>query len=148
MKYNQNSGTNVDRASEKSYELPLMNWGTRTLHSAVDIQLIPGGTEFLDTPYGLAVRSPAHNNSIAYLNKGDCIIGRPDALSGLSESGGCEKNMDLRPYAFQDWQESSAASENIWKSNSKNLGSNISAPLGAVIDTGAQRGATGSRAEI
>lgn len=41
--------------------------GALTLHRSVDIQLISGGTKFLETLCGLAVRSPAHNNSIGYL---------------------------------------------------------------------------------
>jgi len=148
LKHTRNSVSCAERTLDTSYDLPPMTWGTRTLHRSVDIQLIPGGTEFLarETPYGLVVRLPAHNESIAYLRKGDCIIDRSESLAGLTESGGRDQNMDFSHYTFQDWQKSSPASENIWKSNSKN--SNISALLGAVMDTGAQRGATGSRAEI
>ena len=139
LKFNQNSVTRVNHASADSSDLPPMNWGTRTLHSAANIHLIPASTEFLETPYGLAIRSPAHNNSIAYLNKGHCVIRRPDALSGLSE-------LSEKPYEFQDWKQPAATSGNIWKFNS--TGANLLAPLGAVMDTGAQRGATGCRAEI
>ena len=100
----------------------------------------------METPYGLAVRSQAHNNSIAYLKKGDCIIDRSESLAGLIELGEYDKKIDLSHYPFQDWQKFSPASDNTWKFNSKN--SNISAPLGAVMDTGAQRDARGSLAEI
>ena len=71
---------------------------------------------FLDTPFGIAVRSPAHNDSVVYLRKGECQI---------------EKTQ--KPV------------ENIWKFDTKH--SDIQ-PLGAVLDTGAQRGATGTPTEI
>ena len=111
LKINQNFVTRVNHASAASSDLPPMNWGTRTLHSAANIHLIPASTEFLETPYGLAIRSPAHNNSIAYLNKRHCVIMRPDAISGLSE-------LSEKPYEFQDWKQSAATSGNIWKFNS------------------------------
>ena len=87
-----------------------------TLHEPADIHLIPSGVSFLDTPFGLAVRSPAHNDSVVYLRKGECQI---------------EKTQ--KPV------------ENIWKFDTKL--SDIQ-PLGAVLDTGAQRGATGTPTEI
>ena len=117
LKSSPNSVSCVGRTSDTSDVLLPLNWGTHTLHRSVDIQLIPGSTEFLETPYGLAVRSPAHNNSIAYFKKGDCIIDRSESLAGLTESGGCDKKIDLSHSTFQDWQKSSLASENIWKFN-------------------------------
>jgi hypothetical protein len=41
-----------------------------------------------------------------------------------------------KPYEFQDWKQPAAASKNIWKFDSTDV--NILAPLGAVMDTGAQ----------
>jgi len=58
-----------------------MNWSTRCLHQSSDIHLIPVGTPLAQTPYGLAVQTPAHGNSIAYLRKGDLTVQRPDSLS-------------------------------------------------------------------
>lgn len=41
-------------------------------------------TLLVHTPYGLAVKLPAHDDSIAYLvRKGNCIVQQPEALSGL-----------------------------------------------------------------
>ena len=82
--------------------LPPMTWGRHTLHKPADIHLIPACTDFLETPYGLAVRSPACDNSIAYLNKNDCIIQRSESLSGPVDSGRRDKHT-LSHYAFGDW---------------------------------------------
>ena len=87
-----------------------------TLHAPTDIHLISSGVSFLDTPFGIAVRSPAHNDSVVYLRKGECQI---------------EKTQ--KPV------------ENIWKFDTKH--SDIQ-HWGAVLDTGAQRGATGKSTEI
>jgi len=108
-----------------------MNWGTCCLHQSLDIHLIPVGIPLVQTPYGLAVQSPAHCNSIAYLRKGDIIVQRPDSLSSV--------------YSFEDWIAPTSAGANLWSFNSEN---SSTALLGAVMDTGAQHGATGARTEI
>jgi len=87
-----------------------------TLHEPTEIHLISSGVSFLDTPFGIAVRSPAHNDSVVYLRKGECQIEKT------------QKHV-----------------ENIWKFDTKH--SDIQ-HLGAVMDTGAQRGATGTPTEI
>jgi len=66
--------------SGSSRTLLPMNWATRCLHQSSDIHLIPVGIPLVQTPYGLAVQSPARGNSIAYLRKGDLIVQQPDSL--------------------------------------------------------------------
>ena len=53
------------------------------LHSPLSIHLIPAGTALVDSPLGLAIRSPPHNDSVAYLRTGRCLI-QPAATANLS----------------------------------------------------------------
>jgi len=45
-----------------------------TLYESTAIHLISSSATFLDTPFGIAVRSPPHNDSVVYLSKGECHI--------------------------------------------------------------------------
>jgi len=44
------------------------------LHQPSSIHLIPAGTALVDSPLGLGVRSPPHNDSVAYVCTGRCLI--------------------------------------------------------------------------
>jgi len=44
---------------------------TPTLHKSTAIHLISSIATFLDTPFGMAVQSPPHNESVVYLRKGE-----------------------------------------------------------------------------
>ena len=44
------------------------------LHNPSSIHLIPAGTALVDCPLGLGVRSPPHNDSVAYVRTGRCVI--------------------------------------------------------------------------
>ena len=46
------------------------------------IRLIPAGTALVDSPLGLGVRSPPHNDSVAYVRTGRCVI-LPSAAAHL-----------------------------------------------------------------
>jgi len=116
--------------------------------SILDMHLIPVGTPLVETPYDLAAQSPAHCHSIAYLRKGDLIVQRPDLLSGLIDS---QQAPLLTTINLQLTIHLRIA-----------LHLQVQAPIfgvltpripvqhysGAVVDTGAQRGATGARTEI
>jgi hypothetical protein len=45
--------------------------------------LTPAGTAFVGSPLGLGIRSPAHNDSVAYVRTGRCLI-QPAATATLS----------------------------------------------------------------
>ena len=47
---------------------------TPTLHKSTAIHLISSSATFLDTPFGMAMQSPPHNDSVVYLHKGECHI--------------------------------------------------------------------------
>ena len=40
----------------------------------MSIHLIPAGTALVDSPLGLGIRSPPHNDSVAYVRTGRCLI--------------------------------------------------------------------------
>ena len=44
------------------------------LHQPLSIHLIPAGTALVDSPLGLGIRSPPHNDSVAYVRTGRCLI--------------------------------------------------------------------------
>jgi len=100
--------------------LPCTN-SARTLHNASDIYLIAAGTALVITPFGPAVESPPHAQSVAYIYSGDVKI-----VPTAPERG--------------EWKSESA--------KCYSAGTHTAAQSGAVIDTGAQRGATGNRSEI
>jgi len=90
------------------------------LHKPSSIHLIPAGTALVDSPLGLGVRSPPNNDSVAYVRTGRCVI-QPAATDHLS-------SQHPKIYA-------------ILKKTPDRI-------LGGVLDTGAQRGATGQKSEI
>ena len=90
------------------------------LHKPSSIQLIPADTALVVSPLGLGVRSPPHNGSVAYVRSGRCVI-QPAATAHLS-------SQHPKIYA-------------ILKKTPDRI-------LGGVLDTGAQRGATGQKSEI
>ena len=92
-----------------------------TLHESTAIRLISSSTTFLDTPFGMGVRSSPHNDSVVYLRKGECHISQHRTECILQHV------------------------DNILKFDTNH--SDIQ-PLGAELDTGAQRGDTGTPAEI
>ena len=92
-----------------------------TLHESTAIHLISSSATFLDTPFRMAVRSPPHNDSVVYLRKGECHIAQHQTECILQHVDNILK-FDTK---YSDMQ-----------------------PLGAVLDTEAQRGATGTPAEI
>ena len=49
----------------------------------MSIHLIPAGTALVDFPLGLGIRSPPHNDSVAYVRTGRCRI-QPAATANLS----------------------------------------------------------------
>ena len=53
------------------------------LHQPSSIHLIPAGTALVDSPLGLGIRSPPHNDSVAYVRTGRCLI-QPAATANLS----------------------------------------------------------------
>jgi len=58
-------------ALRKEKELRLSSVpSTNFLHQQSSIRLIPAGSALVDSPLGLAVRSPAHNDSLAYVCTG------------------------------------------------------------------------------
>jgi len=76
------------------------------------------------------------------------MVQRPDSLSGLIDSQQApvaHHNKSTSDYSFEDWIALTSASANLWSFNSVH---SSTALLGAVMDTGAQRGATGARTEI
>ena len=56
---------------------------TNFLHQPSSIHLIPAGTALVDSPLGLGIRSPAHNDSLAYVHTCRCLI-QPAATATLS----------------------------------------------------------------
>jgi len=90
------------------------------LHKPSSIHLIPAGTALVDSPLGIGVRSPTHNDSVAYVRTGRCVI-QPAATAHLS-------SQHPKIYA-------------ILKKTPDRI-------LGGVLDTGAQRGATGQKSKI
>ena len=83
---------------------------------------IPAGTALVDSPLGLgtSIRSPPHNDSVAYVRTGRCLI-RPAAADSLS-------SQNPKIYAIL-----------------KEMQNKI---LGGVLDSGTQRGTTGRKSEI
>jgi len=53
------------------------------LHQPLSIQLIPAGTALVNSPLGLGIRSPQHNDSVAYVRTCRCLI-QPEATANLS----------------------------------------------------------------
>jgi len=142
---------------------------TPTLHKSTAMHLISSNATFLDTPLGMAVRSPPHNGSVVYLRKGECHIAQhqTECMLGLTERGEMKETSNSY-YSFGDWasqnqhvdmREKTGNTgiktcpfgdcischqphvENIWNFDTKYSGTQ---PLGAVLDTGAQCGATGT----
>jgi len=113
---------------------------------SVDVIVSPHSTTFLDTPFRMAVRSPPNNESVVHLRKGECHIAQhqTEYILGLTERGGMDKS-GSNHYSFGNWASPNQHVNNIWKFDTKY--SDIQ-PLGAGLDTGAQRGATGTPAEI
>ena len=52
------------------------------LHLPLSIHLIPAGTALVDSSLGLGIRSPPHNDSVAYVRTGCCLI-QPAAIDKL-----------------------------------------------------------------
>jgi len=86
----------------------------------LSIHLIPAGTALVDSPLGLGIGSPPHNDSVAYVRTGRCLI-QPATTANLS-------SQDPKIYAIL-----------------KKIPNRI---LGGVLNSGAQRGATGRKSEI
>jgi len=82
------NGLTEDEMSEllalrKEKELRLSSVpSTDFLHQQSSIHLIPAGTALVDSPLGLGIRSPAHNDSVAYVRTGRCLI-QPSATATL-----------------------------------------------------------------
>jgi len=53
------------------------------LHQPSSIHLIPAGTALFDSPSGLGIRSPPHNDLVAYVHTSRCLI-QPAADAYLS----------------------------------------------------------------
>ena len=53
------------------------------LHQPSSIHLIPAGTALVNSPLGLGIRSPPHNDSVTYVRTGRCLI-QPAATTNLS----------------------------------------------------------------
>ena len=47
---------------------------SKVLNQPSSIHLIPAGTALVDSPLGLGIRSPPHNDSVAYVCTGRCLI--------------------------------------------------------------------------
>jgi len=92
---------------EKKLCLPGVS-STNIFHQLSSIYLIPASTKLIDSSSGLGTRSLAHNDSVAYIHAGRCLI-QPSSTSTVTSSS--------------------------------------QAP-GEVLDSGAQRGATGRKSEI
>ena len=94
------------------------------LHQPLSINLIPAGTALVDSPLGLGIRSPPrsppHNDSVACVRTGCCLI-QPAATANLS-------SQNPKIYAILE-----------------KMPNRI---LGGVLDSDAQRGATGWKSEI
>jgi len=90
------------------------------LHQPLSIHLISAVTALVDSPLGLGVRSPPHNDSVAYVRTGRCLI-EPAATDNLS-------SRNPKIYAI------------LKKMSDRSLG--------GVLDSGAQRGVTGRKSEI
>jgi len=58
---------------------------TNILHQPLSIHLMPpaAGTALVESPLGLRICSPAHNDSVAYVRTGSCVI-QPAATATLS----------------------------------------------------------------
>jgi len=71
------------------------------------------------------------------------ILGYPriDA-SNLHQSSDIHHDKSTSDYSFENWTAPTSASANLWSFNSENPSTAL---LGAVMDTGAQHGATGAR---
>jgi len=90
------------------------------LHQSLSIYLIPAGTTLVDSPLGLGIRSPPHNDSVAYVRTGRSLI-QLVATANLS-------SQNPKIYAIL-----------------KKMPNRI---LGGVLDSGAQRGTTWRKSEI
>ena len=95
---------------------------TNILHQQSSIHLIPAGTALVDTPLGLAIRSPAHNDSVVYVRTGRCLI-QSSATATLHS-----QNPIIYAILKKQGQQDKV--------------------VGWVLDSGAQRGATGRKSEI
>jgi len=93
------------------------------LHQLSSIHLTSAGTALVDSNLGLgtsSIRSPPHNDSVAYVRTGCCLI-QPAATANLS-------SQNPKIYAI--------------------LEKILNRILGGVLDSDAQRGATGWKSEI
>jgi len=95
---------------------------TNILHQQSSIHLIPAGTVLVVSPLGPAVHSPAHNDSVAYVRTGHCLIQPSVTLTLHSQNPTIY--VILKKQRTQDQV------------------------VGGVLDSGAQRGATGRKSEI
>jgi len=86
------------------------------------IRLILAGTALVDSPLGLGIRSPAHIDSVAYVRTGCCLI-QPSATATLHS-----QNPTIYAILKKQGQQDRV--------------------VGGVLDSGAQRGATGRKSEI
>jgi len=135
---------------------------SRTLYSPLQLCISPQTSiwsrlrlcaTFLDTPFGMAVRFLPHNDSVVYLHKGKCHIAQhqTEGFLELTQQGEMDKTgqggreAGNSYYSFGNWAWPNQHIDNIWKFDTKWLDIQ---PLGAVLDTGAQRGATSFPAEI
>ena len=84
------------------------------------IHLLPAGTALVDSPLGVGVRSPPHNDSVAYVRTGRRLI-QPSAIDNLS-------SRNPKIYAI------------LKKISDRSLR--------GVIDSDAQRGSTGRKSEF
>jgi len=90
------------------------------LHQPSSINLIPAGTALVDSPLGLGIHSLPHNDSVEYVRIDRCLI-QSAVTANLS-------SQNPKIYAIL-----------------KKIQNNI---LGGVLDSGAQRRATGQKSEI
>jgi len=93
------------------------------LHSPLSIHLILAGTALVNSPSGLGIRSPPHNDSVTYVRTGRCLI-QPAGPAGTANLS----SQNPKIYVIL-----------------KKMPNRI---LGGVLDSGAQQGTTGRKSEI
>jgi len=62
-----------------------------TVRESTAIHLISSGATFLSTPFGMAVQTPPHNDSVVYLRQGKCHIAQHQTEYILQHVGNIRK---------------------------------------------------------
>ena len=68
------SSVNISVTTQLALEGSSDDGISKVLHQPLSIRLIPAGTALVDYPLGLGIHSLPHNDSLAYVCTGRCLI--------------------------------------------------------------------------